>query len=225
MLPFTALRTGVRLVGALAAGGLATLRRPFSASRTYRATSLELLLSLVHFNDVYHLLPRKSEPVGGVSRFYTKLKELEKENDAFITFGGDCFSPGQMATVMRGDHMVPLFKRFGIVCAGTYELNFPIFASRVPIRAQLIAVDGSWVSEIPVESSPGPRGPSLLGHTAPILPVPPFLPRSVFTFFSSLTFFYGVNVQMDRNLMGWPAFSCWQPRLRPRRGHAHRARR
>ena len=34
-------------------------------------------MTILHFNDVYNVEPRSKEPVGGISRFVTRIKELK----------------------------------------------------------------------------------------------------------------------------------------------------
>ena len=55
-------------------------------------------LTIVHFNDVYNIEPRDKEPVGGASRFKTKVKELAWKNP-LVLFSGDALSPSQSMTL------------------------------------------------------------------------------------------------------------------------------
>lgn len=66
------------------------------------------LLELIHFNDVYHVSPSKEEPVGGVSRFTTKINETRSRSEQqppLVLFSGDAFNPSLEGTVTRGSHM------------------------------------------------------------------------------------------------------------------------
>ena len=49
-------------------------------------------LSIIHFNDVYELREREKEPVGGVSRFKSKIDSLRLQ-DPLVLFSGDALSP------------------------------------------------------------------------------------------------------------------------------------
>ena len=49
-------------------------------------------ITIIHFNDVYNIEPRDQEPVGGASRFVTKVNEFSVENP-LILFSGDCLNP------------------------------------------------------------------------------------------------------------------------------------
>ncbi len=49
-------------------------------------------LTILHFNDVYNIEEKKSEPLGGVARFKTALDSF-KELDPLILFSGDLFEP------------------------------------------------------------------------------------------------------------------------------------
>jgi 2',3'-cyclic-nucleotide 2'-phosphodiesterase (5'-nucleotidase family) len=66
-------------------------------------------LELIHFNDVYHVQPAKDEPVGGASRFTTKLNETREESiledKPILLFSGDVFNPSLEGTITRGSHM------------------------------------------------------------------------------------------------------------------------
>ena len=49
-------------------------------------------ITIIHFNDVYNIEPRDQEPVGGASRFVTKVNDFSAENP-LILFSGDCLNP------------------------------------------------------------------------------------------------------------------------------------
>ena len=49
-------------------------------------------ITIVHFNDVYCVDARGSEPVGGAARFVTGVKRLSNKRP-LVLFSGDCFSP------------------------------------------------------------------------------------------------------------------------------------
>ncbi|KAL7622706.1 hypothetical protein AAE478_006384 [Parahypoxylon ruwenzoriense] len=112
-------------------------------------------LRVLHYNDVYHVDPSSSEPVGGVARFMTLIKYYE-ENEKFegqsnlvTLFSGDAFNPSlessvtkdnlpdQVATedrtrlterILAGDHMVPLLNKIGTDAAalGNHDLDFGV---------------------------------------------------------------------------------------------------
>lgn len=71
---------------------------PYSGinSNTKKNTDLEVKnstsITIIHFNDVYSIEPREQEPVGGASRFVTKVKQLSFQNP-LILFSGDCLNP------------------------------------------------------------------------------------------------------------------------------------
>lgn len=66
-------------------------------------------LELIHFNDVYHVSPSKDEPVGGASRFVSKINQLLTESTAqdkpMVLFSGDAFNPSLEGTITRGAHV------------------------------------------------------------------------------------------------------------------------
>ena len=49
-------------------------------------------LTILHFNDVYNIEPRETEPVGGAARFATKLTSYKHLNP-MVVFSGDCLNP------------------------------------------------------------------------------------------------------------------------------------
>lgn len=66
-------------------------------------------LEIIHFNDVYHVSPTKEEPVGGASRFVSKINEILSESNLddkpLVLFSGDAFNPSLEGTITRGSHM------------------------------------------------------------------------------------------------------------------------
>lgn len=66
-------------------------------------------LEIIHFNDVYHVSPTKEEPVGGASRFASKINETLSESNLddkpLVLFSGDAFNPSLEGTITRGSHM------------------------------------------------------------------------------------------------------------------------
>lgn len=71
------------------------------------------MLQILHFNDVYHLLPQKSEPVGGAARFGKAIKEFRQEygtKTSCVLFSGDAFNPSKESCVSKGAHMVPTLR-------------------------------------------------------------------------------------------------------------------
>lgn len=84
-------------------------------------------INLFHFNDVYNIEERKQEPVGGVSRFCTLVRELrEKHDDLKLFFGGDALSPSVNSSITRGKHIPPVFNELQVdyaVC-GNHDFDF-----------------------------------------------------------------------------------------------------
>lgn len=91
-------------------------------------------MTILHFNDVYNVEPRKKEPVGGIARFVTRMKELKAESvargepEAVILFSGDAFNPSLTSTVTKGVHMVPALNSIGIhtACYGNHDFDFGV---------------------------------------------------------------------------------------------------
>ena len=84
-------------------------------------------LSIIHFNDVYELREREKEPVGGVSRFKSKIDSLRLQ-DPLVLFSGDALSPSNMSTITKGLHMVPVLNNLGVNVAvyGNHDFDFGI---------------------------------------------------------------------------------------------------
>jgi hypothetical protein len=55
--------------------------------------SVDKKLNIIHFNDVYDIEPKKSDPVGGASRFVSALEDLMGETPTLVMFSGDAISP------------------------------------------------------------------------------------------------------------------------------------
>ena len=50
------------------------------------------IITILHFNDVYNIEPRETEPVGGAARFVTAIKQMSHLNP-LVLFSGDAFNP------------------------------------------------------------------------------------------------------------------------------------
>ena len=50
-------------------------------------------ITLIHYNDVYNVEPRETEPVGGAARFATAVKTYA-DLEPLVLFSGDIFAPG-----------------------------------------------------------------------------------------------------------------------------------
>ncbi|CAB4398555.1 unnamed protein product [Rhizophagus irregularis] len=86
-------------------------------------------IQILHFNDVYHLLPRKQEPVGGAARFATVLKEFRAKygpDSSCVFFSGDLFNPSVESSVSKGRHMIPVMNNFGVdvACMGNHDFDY-----------------------------------------------------------------------------------------------------
>nr|XP_015221588.1 PREDICTED: trifunctional nucleotide phosphoesterase protein YfkN-like isoform X2 [Lepisosteus oculatus] len=89
--------------------------------------SSKVVLTILHFNDVYEIEAREEEPVGGAARFATALKQFHPKNP-LIVFSGDCLNPSLLSTITKGKHMVEIFKKLGVHCAvyGNHEFDFGV---------------------------------------------------------------------------------------------------
>merc|ERR1712007_368997 len=95
---------------------------------------LTRFMTILHFNDVYNVDPGKTEPVGGVARFVTKVRQLRAESlvrgepEAVTLFSGDVFNPSLTSTVTKGKHMVSALNAIGIqiACFGNHDFDFGV---------------------------------------------------------------------------------------------------
>ncbi|KAK0390092.1 hypothetical protein NLU13_3665 [Sarocladium strictum] len=91
-------------------------------------------LRIVHFNDVYHVDPSSSEPVGGLPRFITLCREYRDgeqyagQSKLLTLFSGDAFNPSLESSVTKGKHMVPALNEIGtdVACLGNHDLDFGV---------------------------------------------------------------------------------------------------
>eukprot|EP01135_Chromosphaera_perkinsii_P006758 Nk52_evm6s578 gene=Nk52_evmTU6s578 len=94
-------------------------------------------LRIIHFNDVYNIEEKKTEPVGGAARFTSALNQLKnKQKEAeggdylrpLVLFSGDLFNPSLMSVSTKGEHLVPFVNRFGIdvACFGNHDFDFGV---------------------------------------------------------------------------------------------------
>ena len=83
-------------------------------------------IRLIHFNDVYEIKERNTEPVGGASRFATELNRLRDEKPSLLFFSGDCFSPSVLSVITKGSHMVRVLNQLKVDAAvvGNHDLDF-----------------------------------------------------------------------------------------------------
>jgi len=95
-------------------------------------------LSILHFNDVYEVIERRTEPVGGAARFVHLVHRLRGAAAAagdvsVLLFSGDALSPSLMSTITRGRHMTPVLNGAGVAaaCAGNhdFDMGIPAFTS------------------------------------------------------------------------------------------------
>ncbi|GLH01865.1 Protein 5NUC [Gryllus bimaculatus] len=83
------------------------------------------VITILHFNDVYNVESRATEPVGGAARFCTAFKSFSHLNP-LILFSGDVFSPSMLSTFTKGEQMIPVLNELGTHCAvfGNHDFDF-----------------------------------------------------------------------------------------------------
>ncbi|XP_069676582.1 mannosylglucosyl-3-phosphoglycerate phosphatase isoform X2 [Periplaneta americana] len=82
-------------------------------------------LTILHYNDVYNIESRVTEPVGGAARFCTAIKSFSHLNP-LVLFSGDIFSPSMLSSFTKGEQMVPVLNECGTHCAvfGNHDFDF-----------------------------------------------------------------------------------------------------
>lgn len=91
-------------------------------------------LRLIHYNDVYHLDSSSAEPVGGIARFMTVVKEYQEgqqfkdQPECLTLFSGDAFNPSLESSITKGSHMVPILNALSTTAAalGNHDLDFGV---------------------------------------------------------------------------------------------------
>jgi 5'-nucleotidase len=99
-------------------------------SMTIRQKKFTKSLTIVHFNDVYHLPPFKPADargiVGGVSRFHSVLARIRETSNPLVLFSGDFMGPSLMSVITKGKQMVDAFNFLGVNYGvfGNHEFDF-----------------------------------------------------------------------------------------------------
>lgn len=81
---------------------------PVATASSGRALDAVPDLRILHYNDVYHIDPSSAEPVGGIGRFMTVVREY-REHERYAghpglvpLFSGDSFNPSVESTITKG---------------------------------------------------------------------------------------------------------------------------
>ena len=93
--------------------------------QTDRLSNSRPPLRIIHFNDVYNIEEKDTEPVGSYSRFYTAIHSFDSYKP-LILFSGDIFSPSKLSIFFEGEQMMPFIKKAGIHWAwvGNHDFDF-----------------------------------------------------------------------------------------------------
>lgn len=92
------------------------------------------IVRIIHFNDVYNVEPRTTEPVGGAARFKSAILSLLTDS-CLVLFSGDCVAPSiskfdlivtlctqnclpfSVSTFTQGEQMIPVLNQCKVDCA------------------------------------------------------------------------------------------------------------
>lgn len=80
---------------------------------------------MMHYNDVYELLPSDENVAGGAARAATLLKQFPEEGRLDL-FGGDALGSSHLSRIFHGEQMIKAFNQLGLDVAvvGNHELDF-----------------------------------------------------------------------------------------------------
>ncbi|OQR69207.1 5' nucleotidase-like [Tropilaelaps mercedesae] len=99
----------------------------YEAGKISLLSIMDVIVTLLHFNDCYNVEPQSTEPVGGAARFCTVVKSMSSLNP-LILFSGDVLAPSIMSTFTKGDQMVPVLNSIRTDCAvyGNHDFDFGV---------------------------------------------------------------------------------------------------
>ncbi|KAL0277625.1 UNVERIFIED_CONTAM: hypothetical protein PYX00_004852 [Menopon gallinae] len=120
------------------------------------------IITILHFNDVYNIESRTTEPVGGAARFATAIKSFSHLNP-LILFSGDIFSPSMLSTVTKGEQMVAVLNELNTHCAvfGNHDFDFGL-----EVLSQYVQdTDFPWLMSNVIDNETGrPLGDGKISH-------------------------------------------------------------
>lgn len=82
-------------------------------------------MTIIHFNDVYDIQPKKNG-TAGIVNFEAYIRKLKVQfPEALILFSGDAFSPSTLSNIFEGDQMVFSLNKLNIdvACIGNHEFD------------------------------------------------------------------------------------------------------
>jgi 2',3'-cyclic-nucleotide 2'-phosphodiesterase (5'-nucleotidase family) len=76
-------------------------------------------LNVIHFNDVYNIESRETDPVGGAPRFITAIETVIKNSPdpTIVLFSGDAISPSSISMLVKGKQMIEILNECHLACA------------------------------------------------------------------------------------------------------------
>jgi 5'-nucleotidase len=121
-------------------------------------------VTLVHFNDVYEILPVEGGKSGGLARVATVVQQLKAANPAMLTtLGGDYLSPSALGTAkvdgqpLAGRQMVDVLNAAGLDWAtfGNHEFDVSEAAFRAHLAQAKFRIVSTNVTDAAGLSFPG----------------------------------------------------------------------
>jgi 5'-nucleotidase len=76
-------------------------------------------LNIIHFNDVYNIESRETDPVGGAPRFITAIETVMRQSPdpTIVLFSGDAISPSSISMLVKGKQMIEILNECHLSCA------------------------------------------------------------------------------------------------------------
>eukprot|EP00658_Telonema_sp_P-2_P010954 TRINITY_DN14168_c0_g1_i1.p1 TRINITY_DN14168_c0_g1~~TRINITY_DN14168_c0_g1_i1.p1 ORF type:complete len:454 (-),score=122.09 TRINITY_DN14168_c0_g1_i1:176-1537(-) len=91
-------------------------------------------LTIMHFNDVYHIAPRETEPCGGAARVAALIREMRREHPLVIC-SGDMLGPSLISSITKGSHMISALNlinvHYGVLGNHDFDFGIPNCADQI----------------------------------------------------------------------------------------------
>jgi 2',3'-cyclic-nucleotide 2'-phosphodiesterase (5'-nucleotidase family) len=83
-------------------------------------------LNIIHFNDVYNIESRETDPVGGAPRFITAIESVIKKSvdPTIVLFSGDAISPSSISMLVKGKQMIEIMNESHLAAASHGNHDF-----------------------------------------------------------------------------------------------------
>merc|ERR1712195_332162 len=87
-------------------------------------------VTILHFNDVYHVAAREDSPCGGAARVAGLILDVRKEPgvEPLVICSGDVLGPSLISCISKGSHMISALNLINVHygCIGNHDLDYGI---------------------------------------------------------------------------------------------------